>query len=402
MTKIVWFVHEPRSREVIPYILKLRQYGYDIQPKFLPVFSEIQHDVEDFEKLILIFQHSEDLSYGEGSWNWSTQDEVKLLEHLHITPFVKDHIDVILLHQSQHIAVDDAILNLGVAVETSYENVIQRILNVYPICVDHSASSFCDSKIKHFPIVQRLVFVRHAQRIDEVFPEWGDKALRPQDTPITEGGISQSQYLGRWLSSRSWVNDISSVLCSPFVRTVQTAHYATNNDELRHHLISVEYGLAEGADWMATNSKCQTPWHLHAADLMCVTPRINLEYESVKTPLFDYGPTYPGRPTEKELWYDRCAQTVWRIALRAQKTVVLVTHAGCIGLLVHALSGRALPMIGHTAVTSLIWDADLCQYVVEREADEGEEVFASQTHLPLDLRTGGAIPKHHQESRDAT
>lgn len=91
-------------------------------------------------------------------------------------------------------------------------------------------------------------------------------------------------------------------MSSPFIRTVQTAHYLLNAAGLSHIPILVEYGLAEGADWMGTNGICRTPWHLSAADLKAVSNKVDLKYECVKVPQFKHGIAYPGRPIEEDNW----------------------------------------------------------------------------------------------------
>lgn len=321
----------------------------------------------------------------------------------------------------------------GVYVEKTYSDVVNRIItdcinsneiqipNVsLPIEIPSlpaSSSSPSGLTYSSLPLVKRIVFIRHAQRLDEVLPEWADMAERPQDTPLTAMGIQQSQYLGKWLSQQSWCSDIGAFFVSPFVRTVQTAHFAlqtmTSASSAASPLsipFNIEYGLAEGAAWMSNNNQCRTPWHLKAADLYCISTDIDLKYQSVKVPDFREGPAYPGRPIETELWYDRCAQTIWRLVRTAEhtnRTIVIVTHAGCVGLLVHSLSGRALPMVGHTAVTSLVLNQQTASYEIERKGEacegtvtgvgEGEgsiaerqkrEIFVQQDHLPEDMRTG--------------
>ena len=74
-------------------------------------------------------------------------------------------------------------------------------------------------------MVKRIVFVRHAERLDVVMSEWSSMAERPQDTPLSPLGIQQSIKLGEWLSKQKWCNNISSFYVSPFARTVQTGHF---------------------------------------------------------------------------------------------------------------------------------------------------------------------------------
>ncbi|CAM9380997.1 unnamed protein product, partial [Ectocarpus fasciculatus] len=156
---------------------------------------------------------------------------------------------------------------------------------------------------------------RHAQRLDEVDAEWCERAERPQDAPITEMGVSQSLLLGAWVADQP----LHSIVVSPFARTVQTAHHLANRVEESLGSsedsipIFVEPGLAEGAEWMGNNGVCRLPWHLPAEELKVHSPRVDIRYRPVKVPRFRRGDNYPGRPVEEEQWYERCAETAWRL-----------------------------------------------------------------------------------------
>jgi broad specificity phosphatase PhoE len=429
MVKVIWLGPETRCRDLLPYVQTLHLLGLQNtelihHDDFLPTVTN-----DEGEAYILIISLTEDQSYGEGSWGWSTPSHSPhCLTYEELLPFVRSNTTVILVH-SDPVAhpIDPRIQELsGVHIERTYSEVMNRIITDcinaneiqipdpslplpiplgVPGAVTIAASDSSalppsiDSELSSLPLVKRIVFVRHAQRLDEVDPHWADLAQRPQDTPLTPMGIEQSQYLGRWLSDQSWCGDICALFVSPFVRTVQTAHFAltacasTRGAKTSTDIpLNIEYGLSEGAAWMSNNNQCRTPWHLSAADLLCLSQSINLAYASVRVPEFIEGPSYPGRPVEKGLWYDRCAQTIWRLVRKreyAQRTIVLVTHAGCVGLLVHALSGRELPMVGHTAVTSLVWSESTGKYEIELKATGSVgEVFVQQDHLPPDMRTG--------------
>ena len=388
MVKIVWITHEQRSRDIIPIILTLKREGHDADVHFTDIFSEeICHPYDGDDEKIVVIQSSEDFSYAEGVWSWDKTGEIKTIHPTSIASLVQNSSRVILIHP-HHEGVDlhDDIKAMNLMIEASNDSVLSRITEQFPL-----PASIPRAVTAVLPLAKRLVFIRHAQRLDEINTKWCDLAERPQDSPLTDMGVEQARHVSRWLSAQAWCQDIHCVLVSPFIRTVQTAHYATDTDELRHTRICVEHGLAEGAAWMAQNGQCRTPWFLRAADLCAVSNRIDLDYQSVKHPQFEMGETYPGRPVEQEEWYDRCAQTIWRLARQPQhegKTLVLVTHAGCVNFLVHALSGRLMPMVGHTAVTSLVCDEFHGKYAVECAEGTDEELFVSQHHLPEAMRTG--------------
>jgi broad specificity phosphatase PhoE len=420
MVRVVWLGPETRSRDLLPYVQTLRLLGLQNTELHSPQ-TFLPNDEDDY---LLVISHSDDLNYGQGSWGWCPPScAPSCLTYEQLLPFLRSNVTVILVHSDPSHPIDPKIQELsGVHIERTYSEVMNRIITdsinaneiqIQDVSLPLSPSSSlplslsAEREQERLPVVQRIVFVRHAQRLDEVDPHWADLAERPQDTPLTAMGIEQSQRLGRWLSEQSWCDDISAIFVSPFVRTVQTAHHAlsactsarvdsgTSTDTVIP--LNIEYGLSEGAAWMSNNNQCRTPWHLRAADLLCLSPSIDLRYESVRVPEFAEGPSYPGRPIEKGLWYDRCAQTIWRLVRKrehAHRTIVLVTHAGCVGLLVHSLSGRALPMVGHTAVTSLVWNPGKGKYEIElkegAEATSGSagEIFVQQDHLPPAMRTG--------------
>lgn len=393
MVKIVWITHEQRSRDVIPIIYQLRRVGHEANVEFMDIFENSPSflsldSVDDNIEHVIVIQSSEDFSYAKNVWAWEKYGNLRTVSLECISSLVQETNRVILVHAHHEVInLHDDIAALDVTIEHSNEDALMKILEFYP-APEEIPSSIGTS----LPLAKRLVFVRHAQRLDEVNKKWCDLAARPQDSPLTEMGIEQSKYVGEWIAAQDWASDISCWMVSPFIRTVQTAHFATNNDTLKSSRICVEYGLAEGAPWMAQNSLCQTPWHLKSGDLFSISNRVDLDYQSVKHPQFTHGEQYPGRPVEKEEWYDRCAHTVWRIARCPHydgKTLVLVTHAGCINYLVHALCGRHLPMVGHTAVTSLVCDEYHGKYSIERVAGvENTELFVSQDHLPIEMRTG--------------
>ena len=156
-------------------------------------------------------------------------------------------------------------------------------------------------------------------------------------------GVAQARLVGEWVAKQSWAHTLGAgglacILASPFARTVQTAHHMIEGMQSvlgtsveGRFPVFIENGLAEGADWMSNNGQCRTPWHLSAEELREHSPWVDPAYESLKHPQFTHGSSYPGRPQELEEWYERCAQTAWRIAhfsAFSDKTVVIVTHAG--------------------------------------------------------------------------
>ena len=407
MIQIRWVIHEARSIDTLPYVNAIRRAGYhDTDMLYHSNFHELPEEGELLQRLqpdaapgpeheihrVFVLQHTEDFSYRLGVWGCSegytqvrSADSLRPLLGLH-------NSHVILLQQDLSIPLDDSLRNADrVHVVNSFDDVVARIQELHPAgpsashtgttvtttttttttttvtttrsvaaggdglsdgeeSVTHTSTEITSHTEElaapdlHLPLAKRIVFVRHAQRLDEVDPEWCERAERPQDAPITDMGISQSLLLGAWVADQPWASrdasgyrSLHSMLVSPFARTVQTAHHLAERVEESLGRpedsipIFVEPGLAEGAEWMGNNGICRQPWHLPAEDLKGHSPRVDTSYRPVKNPLFRRGDNYPGRPVEEEEWYERCAQTAWRIARHPEhkdRTVLIVTHAG--------------------------------------------------------------------------
>jgi broad specificity phosphatase PhoE len=69
---------------------------------------------------------------------------------------------------------------------------------------------------------RRIFLARHGNRQDFVDPAWVASAAEPYDPPLSADGVDQARRLGLRLENEG----ITSVVASPFLRTVQTAHHA--------------------------------------------------------------------------------------------------------------------------------------------------------------------------------
>lgn len=87
--------------------------------------------------------------------------------------------------------------------------------------------------------------VRHGNRLDFVQPEWFETADRRYDPPLCAVGQQQARELSRCLLSKP----IDHIFVSPFLRTLQTAHYFAAAANLP---MKLEAGLGEwhNPDWM--------------------------------------------------------------------------------------------------------------------------------------------------------
>eukprot|EP00949_MAST-11_sp_MAST-11-sp1_P003071 g3071.t1 len=147
---------------------------------------------------------------------------------------------------------------------------------------------------------QEIFVIRHGARLDHADARWADRAMRPQDSPLTEEGKRQASRLGRYLQQKKGVRKEDVMLyCSPFSRCVETANEIAKELCLGSACIRVEPALLEETKWMSRNGKCTMPWYLRAGDFSQLAgSKIDLDYEPMVNVRLSKGLTYPGRPVE--------------------------------------------------------------------------------------------------------
>ena len=232
-----------------------------------------------------------------------------------------------------------------------------------------------------------MFVVRHAERHDRSTPDgWSELALRPQDTPLSQRGLRQSRRLGKWFYGKLPIHRPLAIFASPFIRCIQTADaiaveleglqragvFGKDNHSIK---ICVEPGLVEDMRYMG-GLKHREPWYLKAADLICISPRVDLTYQPLRDVQFQRGPTYPGPCVEVGDPVHRLNTIAHEIAqhplVAAGGTAIAVTHgkpsADLIRSLQPAPNGIALPSyerikagkydgppLHYTAVTCLLY-----------------------------------------------
>jgi hypothetical protein len=278
---IKFAVREARLRYVIHYIHKLRQHGLEAQACVLDLEAPTA-----LENCTYVIDLEEDLEYAEELDTWVWSDSKK--------PYpLNSALHEILKLNSRDSSVSCFIVGEAGAAKASgiSGTVVDSYAKVYEALV---ADLQPRPPLPSLPsLATRIVCIRHAQRLDEVLPQWHLLAARPQDTPLSALGHDQARSLGSFLSVQTnWLQNLGGVYCSPFCRVVQTAAGAWNasgwaaddtqqkardggghgssGDERSSRFLNIEYGLAEGASWFGQGdgSRVQTPWYLEAADLM--------------------------------------------------------------------------------------------------------------------------------------
>lgn len=202
---------------------------------------------------------------------------------------------------------------------------------------------------------QSIFIVRHGDRWDYSHPEYGtsDKIVRKGDTPLSDLGRRQARETGIFLQHLLQLSERSAdpadvvVLCSPFLRCVETANEMlqqfTNRSSERQptHTIRVEPSIWE-LDGINNGLH-----HQHVRNIEEITKERSWYFPRVDTshvPLF-----IPDLPESKEESLQRFQRVIDAIhntyTYQPNQTIIIVTHAAaCIGL-VKAATQRSLSQI---------------------------------------------------------
>lgn len=76
--------------------------------------------------------------------------------------------------------------------------------------------------------MQRVVVMRHGDRLDQAEPLWPAKKPRPWDPPLTDAGLLRAWTVGKRIRAAAAADGwaVHRVLVSPFLRCRQTAERA--------------------------------------------------------------------------------------------------------------------------------------------------------------------------------
>ncbi|ELS04039.1 fructose-2,6-bisphosphatase [Xenococcus sp. PCC 7305] len=158
---------------------------------------------------------------------------------------------------------------------------------------------------------QTVWIARHGNRLDFVKPEWFNTAKRRYDPPLSEDGFIQAQELGQRLKNQN----ISHIISSPFLRTIQTANEVAQVLDLP---IKLEAGLSEwmNPDWMDSHPE------IHPQEFLAQEyPRIDWGYKSL------ISPNYP--ETQARLTR-RTQQAAGRLISQFPEDILLVGHGASV------------------------------------------------------------------------
>jgi broad specificity phosphatase PhoE len=113
---------------------------------------------------------------------------------------------------------------------------------------------------------QTIWLCRHGNRIDFVDPSW-----KGDDPPLSADGIIQAQETGLRLQGEG----IQYIFTSPFLRTIETAHYIAEALDLP---IKIEHGASE---WLNPEWFSERPAHIPLDALLQRFPRVDGRHKSV-------------------------------------------------------------------------------------------------------------------------
>jgi len=173
--------------------------------------------------------------------------------------------------------------------------------------------------------MQTVWLARHGNRQDFADPDWAATADRPHDPGLSPDGAEQAQQL----ANRVRDLDVDRIVSSPFLRAVETAHYAA---EATGEPVFLEPGLGEwlNADWFESTPETLAPDTL--AD----------RFEQVRPP-FDpcWRPSFP--ETKHEALVRLGATGTCLTERYPDDTLLLVGHGITIQGVLHGLVGSNVP-----------------------------------------------------------
>lgn len=216
------------------------------------------------------------------------------------------------------------------------------------------------------PRMQHLFVMRHGDRMDDADRNWVLTAPRPWDPPLTELGKWRARDVGRRLRREGW--NITRVVCSPFLRCVQTASEAitalcaldTSTEGARTSRevaidpskvkVSIEYGLCEVMNSLAIqirNLPPEGPSTLDLKDLEALLPAgtVDVTVKKLMTKL-------PNWPETLDAAYERYVETFHAIAdMFPKENVLCVTHGEGVGVSVSHFREVTVYQVRYCAVS---------------------------------------------------
>lgn len=206
---------------------------------------------------------------------------------------------------------------------------------------------------------RRLIMVRHAERMERVFPAWlrlattGDRYTpynlgQPRSVPIRSGGMDAfhddpsitrfggitAELIGREIAAMKF--PITGVYSSPALRCIETAHEFLKVLDSSVGETKIEYGLFEWLGWYE-----QMPQWMSVTELRQNNFCIDANYK----PVYDSAALLQNREENTHDFYKRSAEVVCKILSRSSGAILIITHGPTIDASVrHLLKlGKTVP-----------------------------------------------------------
>ncbi|KAJ4803088.1 Phosphoglycerate mutase family protein [Rhynchospora pubera] len=227
--------------------------------------------------------------------------------------------------------------------------------------------------------LQRVVVMRHGDRIDQFNDLWTRRAERPWDPPLATDGLQRAWSTGRKLRRIGF--PITRAVVSPFTRCLQTASEAVSalcavvNDEVDLLTVetskgvrinpckvkmSIEYGLCEVFNELAMSGyrpKSTESWFPNISDLQDTLPKGTIDHDYDR--LLDEMPQFGETVEEARIRYNNIIQAIAN--MHPRENILLVTHGEAVGASVTFVERD-----------SEVFEVDYCGYtVLERQVSMG-------------------------------
>ena len=180
---------------------------------------------------------------------------------------------------------------------------------------------------------QTIWICRHGNRIDFVDPSWRQR--NGHDPHLSEDGVRQALETGVRLQGEG----IQRIFCSPFLRTVETAHHIA---EILDLPVLIEHGAIE---WLNPMWFDRLPAVMPPEELSQRFPRVDTGYVSLVT---------PGYPETAEVALVRAGRAACLLAERHGGNSLIVGHGHSVqGMSWGLLGGRSTIHAGLCALVKL-------------------------------------------------
>ena len=157
---------------------------------------------------------------------------------------------------------------------------------------------------------------RHGNRIDFVDPSW-----KGSDPHLSADGVVQAKETGIRLRNEG----IQHIFASPFLRTVETAHYIAEALDLS---VKIEHGACE---WLNPDWFCKPPSYISPDELRSRFPRIDSSHKSVVIPQY---------PESSDESLARAGETACTLADTHRSDILIIGHG-------HSVCGMIWGLIGN-------------------------------------------------------